>query len=203
MVSWRNQTSLTRSVKRRSAAFRSILPTRRSSSASRRSWPRAARVCPCGASASSYSSRETPFARTPSSRSRQSASWNLGCRWSSNRRIADFRLLIVDWDSNQQYDASALKRSNRRKREREDHSISPLLLLDLGRVSSLLWRSLNHSSIINSEIVGICCVRMPDDAVSAWLSALEKRHLSNLTPSEAARALRALSSCYVERRSKL
>ncbi len=44
---------------------------------------------------------------------------------------------------------------------------------------------------------------MSDDAVSAWLAALEKRHLANLTPSEAARALRALSSCYVERRSKL
>ena len=42
-----------------------------------------------------------------------------------------------------------------------------------------------------------------DDGFSAWLSALEKRHLANLTPSEAARALRALSSCYVERRSKL
>lgn len=44
---------------------------------------------------------------------------------------------------------------------------------------------------------------MSDDGVSAWLSALEKRHLANLRPSEAARALRALSSCYVERRSKL
>jgi hypothetical protein len=51
--------------------------------------------------------------------------------------------------------------------------------------------------------VGICWLQMPDDRVSAWLSALEKRHLASLTPSEAARALRALSSCYVERRSKL
>jgi len=39
--------------------------------------------------------------------------------------------------------------------------------------------------------------------VSGWLDALERRHLANLTPSEVARALRALSSCYVERRSKL
>jgi hypothetical protein len=39
--------------------------------------------------------------------------------------------------------------------------------------------------------------------VSAWLLALEARHLAVLTPSEAARALRALSSCYVERRAKL
>src|SRR6476620_9091639 len=45
---------------------------------------------------------------------------------------------------------------------------------------------------------------MPDDGrVTAWLQALEQRHLANLTPSEAARALRALSSCYVERRVKL
>ena len=39
--------------------------------------------------------------------------------------------------------------------------------------------------------------------LSGWLEALERRHLSDLTFSEAARALRALSSCYVERRSKL
>ena len=42
-----------------------------------------------------------------------------------------------------------------------------------------------------------------DDLTSAWLQSLERRHLSNLTVREVARALRALSSCYVERRSKL
>jgi hypothetical protein len=36
-----------------------------------------------------------------------------------------------------------------------------------------------------------------------WLTALDERHLADLTPSEVARALRALSSCYVERRDKL
>jgi hypothetical protein len=36
-----------------------------------------------------------------------------------------------------------------------------------------------------------------------WLADLERRHLADLTPSEAARALRALSSCYVERRARL
>jgi SAM-dependent methyltransferase len=36
-----------------------------------------------------------------------------------------------------------------------------------------------------------------------WLAALDERHLANLTPSEVARALRALSSCYVERRERL
>lgn len=39
--------------------------------------------------------------------------------------------------------------------------------------------------------------------MEAWLAALDARHLADLTPSETARALRALSSCYVERRSKL
>lgn len=36
-----------------------------------------------------------------------------------------------------------------------------------------------------------------------WVAALEARHLANLTRSELTRALRALSSCYVERRSQL
>jgi SAM-dependent methyltransferase len=41
------------------------------------------------------------------------------------------------------------------------------------------------------------------DPLSAWLEALDHRHLANLTPAEVARALRALSSCYVERRGKI
>src|SRR3954464_12502113 len=44
---------------------------------------------------------------------------------------------------------------------------------------------------------------MDDSRVRRWLGALEARHLASLTPSEAARALRALSSCYVERRARL
>jgi hypothetical protein len=43
----------------------------------------------------------------------------------------------------------------------------------------------------------------PESRVERWLAALDRRHLAHLTPSEAARALRALSSCYVERRSRL
>ena len=39
--------------------------------------------------------------------------------------------------------------------------------------------------------------------VDGWLTALDERHLADLTPSEVTRALRALSSCYVERRDKL
>jgi len=44
---------------------------------------------------------------------------------------------------------------------------------------------------------------MTCDLTASWLEALERRHLANLTISEVARALRALSSCYVERRSRL
>ena len=43
--------------------------------------------------------------------------------------------------------------------------------------------------------------RMRD--IEPFLTALEERHLANLTRSEVTRALRALSSCYVERRGKL
>ena len=42
-----------------------------------------------------------------------------------------------------------------------------------------------------------------DSSVSGWLAALERRHLAELTFSEVTRALRALSSCYVERRTRL
>jgi hypothetical protein len=43
----------------------------------------------------------------------------------------------------------------------------------------------------------------PADPVDAWLTALEARHLADLRPVEVARALRALSSAYVERRDRL
>lgn len=39
--------------------------------------------------------------------------------------------------------------------------------------------------------------------IDKWLSALQERHLANLTFSETTRALRALSSTYVERRDRL
>jgi hypothetical protein len=42
---------------------------------------------------------------------------------------------------------------------------------------------------------------MPD--VEQWLAALEARHLATITRPELTRALRALSSCYVERRDRL
>ena len=42
---------------------------------------------------------------------------------------------------------------------------------------------------------------MPD--LHSWLAALEERHLADLTRPELTRALRALSSCYVERRGKV
>lgn len=42
-----------------------------------------------------------------------------------------------------------------------------------------------------------------ESSFSAWITALDERHLANLTLPEVGRALRALSSCYVERRSRL
>lgn len=42
-----------------------------------------------------------------------------------------------------------------------------------------------------------------DSALEGWLAALEGRHLADLTVPEVTRALRALSSCYVERRVRL
>src|SRR5688572_9259884 len=41
------------------------------------------------------------------------------------------------------------------------------------------------------------------DAFAAWLAALETRHLADLRVPEVTRALRALSSAYVERRHKV
>jgi hypothetical protein len=42
-----------------------------------------------------------------------------------------------------------------------------------------------------------------DERVTAWLEALDRRHLADLTVPEVARALRALSSTYVERRDRI
>ena len=44
---------------------------------------------------------------------------------------------------------------------------------------------------------------VPADPFTAWLEALEKRHLGGLTFPEVRRALQALSSLYVERRDRL
>ena len=44
---------------------------------------------------------------------------------------------------------------------------------------------------------------MTDDALTKWLAALETRHLANYRVAEVTRALRALSSAYVQRRQKL
>lgn len=44
---------------------------------------------------------------------------------------------------------------------------------------------------------------MVNDALERWLASLEKRHLAELTFPEVSRALRALSSVYVERRGRL
>ena len=55
----------------------------------------------------------------------------------------------------------------------------------------------------SSSRPGPTSVSSPDDPLEAWLAALDERHLASLTVSEVGRALRALSSCYVERRGRL
>ena len=47
------------------------------------------------------------------------------------------------------------------------------------------------------------CRPSPASPFDAWLAALDERHLADFRPAEVGRALRALSSCYVERRSRL
>jgi len=42
-----------------------------------------------------------------------------------------------------------------------------------------------------------------DDVVERWLAQAEQRYLADLTRPELGRALRALTSCYIERRNKL
>lgn len=44
---------------------------------------------------------------------------------------------------------------------------------------------------------------MLDEPFRSWVAAAERRYLADLTRAELGRALRALSSCYVERRSRL
>jgi SAM-dependent methyltransferase len=46
-------------------------------------------------------------------------------------------------------------------------------------------------------------VSAPRSRFDAWIADLERRHLADLTTAEVARALRALSATYVERRARL
>src|SRR5262245_5606926 len=61
-----------------------------------------------------------------------------------------------------------------------------------------------HSLLVLGIVAAYAKDRMKistvDDRFSTWLAALEARHLANLRVPEVTRALRALSSAYVERR---
>src|SRR4026209_500807 len=50
---------------------------------------------------------------------------------------------------------------------------------------------------------GLCAMTTDDSRFDRWMEALEARHLADLTFPEVSRALRALSSAYVQRRSRL
>lgn len=62
-----------------------------------------------------------------------------------------------------------------------------------------VYSKLEESSLLGR---GLLSAAAPDPT-EAWLAHLEQRHLADLTPREVARALSALSSCYVERRGRL
>jgi predicted RNA methylase len=52
-------------------------------------------------------------------------------------------------------------------------------------------------------LVRLVRLQQADDVFERWLALAEQRYLADLTRPELGRALRALSSCYVERRGKL
>lgn len=52
-------------------------------------------------------------------------------------------------------------------------------------------------------MIGLNRLDHVDDVFARWLALAEQRHLADLTRPELGRALRALSSCYVDRRGKL
>jgi SAM-dependent methyltransferase len=52
-------------------------------------------------------------------------------------------------------------------------------------------------------LIGLNRLDHVDDVLARWLALAEQRYLADLTRPELGRALRALSSCYVERRGKL
>ena len=63
---------------------------------------------------------------------------------------------------------------------------------------------LNLLNLLNRLVQSKQCLLVGEnDRVAAWLDALERRHLADLTFAEVGRALRALSSCYVERRGRI
>jgi hypothetical protein len=64
-------------------------------------------------------------------------------------------------------------------------------------LSSILLRPTNY------RVTKLPQMASTEEKFLEWTAALDARHLSELSVAEVARALRALSSCYVERRAKL
>jgi hypothetical protein len=85
------------------------------------------------------------------------------------------------------------RKQNYKNKRRRTHSCKALLNEDCNRVTQIkvdeTIRQVEVDRAVSAE------ARLP-----AWVSALESRHLADLRVPEVARALRALSSAYVERR---
>src|SRR4051794_34952504 len=73
----------------------------------------------------------------------------------------------------------------------------------LSRIPPSSCRRIGANRGAVSAVAALDSLDAMTDRVSTWLDALDQRHLADLTSSEVARALRALSSCYVERRARL
>ena len=94
----------------------------------------------------------------------------------------------------------ALRRQEEQQHHPGDDHLPVIALQTAYLVKPLFFNTLRASES-PPEVTLVSC--LPDPLITGWLAALEVRHLADLTMSEVARALRALSSCYVERRAKL
>src|SRR5215831_6226734 len=65
------------------------------------------------------------------------------------------------------------------------------------------FRRVFHPCLTSSNVQEARLLDMRDDLFVHWFEALQRRHLATLSFSELRRAVQALSSLYVERRSRI
>ena len=92
------------------------------------------------------------------------------------------------------------RKQNYENQRRRTHSCKALLNEDCNRVARRKVDETSHGPKDRVEPDEVDAAASAEAALPAWVSALEARHLADLRISEVTRALRALSSAYVERR---
>jgi methylase of polypeptide subunit release factors len=92
------------------------------------------------------------------------------------------------------------RKQNYENQRRRTHSCKALLNEDCNRVARRKVDETNHGPRHRVEPDEVDPATSAEAALPAWMSALEARHLADLRIAEVTRALRALSSAYVERR---